>query len=468
MTLSATCSLHSLGIAPLTLMADISYIEKNRLEKLFGMKSGYVLNFSDKTFREFVFGSTGKDIYDSDYNYASGSKANRLRAFWDLEPDPIVGKLLDDLLSYLSDEDEEVSESTLFANCRAVASKLLALTVQEVNSEKDVLARDAELMSKASKDPRNVFVVHGRNHLARNALFRFLRSIGLRPIEWSQAVDLTKKASPYIGEILDAAFAYAKAVVVLMTPDDEARLRGPYHGDGDHAYEHVLTAQSRANVLFEAGMAMGRDSDRTVLLELGQLRPFSDIGGRHVVKLKNSVAARQNIANRLKRAGCPVDLTGTDWHTEGDFDSIILNEQVNAYNEEESDLQFLDVNAIFMRLSQLGIYDDFYLYYEIPSSVRRNASNLFVPTDENILAFLDNTETTSGRSGIAFTNNGLFWRNPREQGQTLSWEEMRGSTIIEVDYDEVRLGDNRFDLSNSEVSPEELANTLRDIVSIVS
>jgi hypothetical protein len=46
------------------------------------MGSGYLLNFSDRTFQEFVADSVGRDIYDSRYNYASGSKANRMRGFW--------------------------------------------------------------------------------------------------------------------------------------------------------------------------------------------------------------------------------------------------------------------------------------------------------------------------------------------------------------------------------------------------
>ena len=35
-------------------MANLTYVDKLQLEKLFGMGSGYVLNFSDKTFQEFV------------------------------------------------------------------------------------------------------------------------------------------------------------------------------------------------------------------------------------------------------------------------------------------------------------------------------------------------------------------------------------------------------------------------------
>lgn len=176
-----------------------------------------------------------------------------------------------------------------------------------------------------SKDNRNVFVVHGRNLEARNSLFRFLRSIGLRPLEWSQAVKETGEASPFIGNILDVAFSMAQAIVVLLTPDDEARLREPFRGPADPPYESQLTGQARPNVLFEAGMAMGHNPSRTIIVELGTVRPFSDIAGRHTVRLSNTSAARQELAQRLETAGCTVDLSGRDWHTEGDFNIQQMN-----------------------------------------------------------------------------------------------------------------------------------------------
>lgn len=60
-------------------------------------------------------------------------------------------------------------------------------------------------------DPRKVFVIHGRNEPARKGLFAFLRSIGLEPMEWSQALAMTGKGSPYIGEVLNVAFGAAQA-----------------------------------------------------------------------------------------------------------------------------------------------------------------------------------------------------------------------------------------------------------------
>lgn len=166
-------------------------------------------------------------------------------------------------------------------------------------------------------DPHKVFVIHGRNELARKGLFDFLRAIGLHPIEWSQAIEMTGKGSPYIGEVLDRAFSAAQAVVVLQTPDDVAYLHESLTYAGDPECEPGM--QPRANVLFEAGMAMGRDQDRTIIVELGNVKVFSDIHGRHVVRLDSSVAKRQTLANRLRTAGCAVDTSGTDWHTAGDL-----------------------------------------------------------------------------------------------------------------------------------------------------
>lgn len=164
-----------------------------------------------------------------------------------------------------------------------------------------------------------VFVIHGRNEEMRRALFDFLRAIDLKPIEWSEAVALTGKPSPFVGEILDAAMLYAQAIIALFTGDDQARLRNKFLSGNDPDYEREATPQSRPNVIFEAGLALGKYPERTILVQVGNLRPFSDIAGRHFVRLRNSSKSRQELAQRLKLAGCEVDLSGTDWHDAGSF-----------------------------------------------------------------------------------------------------------------------------------------------------
>ncbi len=165
---------------------------------------------------------------------------------------------------------------------------------------------------------KNVFVVHGRNNDARQAMFDFLRAIELHPIEWSRAREMTGEASPYIGKILDAAFSAAQAIIVLFTPDEVVRLR-PEYADGVSDPELTPGTQARPNVLFEAGMAMGRDDKRTVLVELGRMRGFSDIMGRHALRISNETSERLELARRLGTAGCDINLSGTDWLTSGNF-----------------------------------------------------------------------------------------------------------------------------------------------------
>ena len=105
-------------------MSDLTNLEKRKLEKLLGMGSGYVLNFSNKTFAEFVFDCTGLDIFDSRYNYASGSKANRLRAFWQQESNDIVGKLMREMLDDSFEFFGPQTQETLKEECRSITRRL--------------------------------------------------------------------------------------------------------------------------------------------------------------------------------------------------------------------------------------------------------------------------------------------------------------------------------------------------------
>jgi hypothetical protein len=149
-------------------------------------------------------------------------------------------------------------------------------------------------------------------------MFAFLRALGLSPIEWSTAITMTGSGAPYIGEVLDAAFNHAQAVLVLLTPDEITYLRSEYATD-DADPETQPATQARPNVLFEAGMALGRHPNHTIIVEIGELRPFSDILGRHSVRITNDAIKRQELRLRLQAAGCAVDTSGTDWLSAGDF-----------------------------------------------------------------------------------------------------------------------------------------------------
>ena len=172
-------------------------------------------------------------------------------------------------------------------------------------------------------DTRKVFVIHGRNELARKAVFAQLRTFDLEPMEWSEARRGTGQSTPNIQSILDYAFNAAQACVVLLTPDEEVQLRPEYGTDKDKQVELELGGQARPNVLWEGGMAYGRDPGKTVILEIGSLRPFTDISGLHTIRMDSSPARIKVFGESLESSGCSVKWDGTDWMDTVDWKSVI-------------------------------------------------------------------------------------------------------------------------------------------------
>jgi len=180
-------------------------------------------------------------------------------------------------------------------------------------------------MSGNGFDPRNVFVVHGRNDEARRAMFEFLRSVGLNPMEWDSMVKLKGEGTPHPRDVILKGFAVAHAVVVLLTPDDEAQLKDELRGSHEEEYETTLTGQPRQNVLVEMGIALGTHLERTIIVEIGKLRPISDVTGLHTVRMDGSEEARNRLVTRLQTAGCPASKDGSDWLRAGDFRAVASN-----------------------------------------------------------------------------------------------------------------------------------------------
>jgi predicted nucleotide-binding protein len=221
--------------------------------------------------------------------------------------------------------------------------------------EPESIQHQRKIVPASERNPHKIWVVYGRNEAARLAMFQFLRAIGLEPLEWHEATALAQAGAPYVGEVLDRAFAEVQGVVVLLTGDDLAHLRSEFVNTDDGPHETTPTPQARPNVLFEAGMAFGRHPESTILVTLGYTRPFSDVAGRHTVKITNAIAHRQVLAARLKTIGCAVVTeTRTDWHEAGDFDAAVpkVVELAPSDEADEEDANFF--NAVRQAMHQSG------------------------------------------------------------------------------------------------------------------
>jgi len=107
-------------------MSSLTHTEKQYLERLLGMGSGHVLDFTDATFGEF-FRQYGIDIHSQKYQTYGTSKAKKLRAFWESEPDGLVGRVLQEMLeSYVTSKGlaGEQPDANLLDRCRKIVARL--------------------------------------------------------------------------------------------------------------------------------------------------------------------------------------------------------------------------------------------------------------------------------------------------------------------------------------------------------
>lgn len=147
-------------------MAKLSIVERRKLETLFAMGDGYVLDFSNRTLQEFVADSVGVEIYDERYNYGTGSKANRLRGFWKVESDANVAKLIRDLVDYAEIVNKN-TDADLVSACRAIADRL-GTTSNTSDSENFTMSRPIRVFISYSHDsPEHVRKVLALSHSLR-------------------------------------------------------------------------------------------------------------------------------------------------------------------------------------------------------------------------------------------------------------------------------------------------------------
>lgn len=153
----------------------------------------------------------------------------------------------------------------------------------------------SELMQPAAPTvsaTRKVFVVHGHDEAAREAVARFLEQINFEPIILHEQANKGQTIIEKIEEHGDVGFA-----VVLLTADDLG---------GEDA--HRLAPRARQNVIFELGYFIARlGRKRVAALKQDSVEVPSDFSGVVYLTYDSSKAWRQDLAQELNAAGFEID-----------------------------------------------------------------------------------------------------------------------------------------------------------------
>jgi hypothetical protein len=201
-------------------MAEISYTDKAKLENIFEMIGGYVLNFTDASFQRFFHDTAKIEIRDIKYQKYGTSKANTLRTFWEIESNEIVGKVTKEMLLYY----KEVSSSPhnnkltpfnkeLFEQCLLVSEDLQIKNKANIKYDKNNL--DSK---RIWGDEHNfkVFISHKAEYKTEASLLKTnLRKYGISCFVAHVDIEPSKE---WQIEIEKALFS-ADALIALLTKD---------------------------------------------------------------------------------------------------------------------------------------------------------------------------------------------------------------------------------------------------------
>ena len=139
----------------------------------------------------------------------------------------------------------------------------------------------------------SVFIVHGHNEEAKEAVARFISKLGLEPVILHERPNNGKT----IIEKLESNSENISFAVVLLTPDDKIAI------DGDSSVKY----RARQNVIYELGFFSAKLSrSRVCVLKKGEVEVLSDYLGVVYVEMDKSGSWKNQLTREIKDAGLPV------------------------------------------------------------------------------------------------------------------------------------------------------------------
>ena len=142
-----------------------------------------------------------------------------------------------------------------------------------------------------------VFIVHGRDDGAKDAVALFIRDLGFNEI----ILDRKPNSGLTIIEKFEDHASNAEFAIALLTPDDVGALK--------EEADNELKSRARQNVILELGYFMGRlGRSKVCLLIKGKLENPSDLDGLLYVEMGDTEVWRMKVAKEMIQAGLPVDM----------------------------------------------------------------------------------------------------------------------------------------------------------------
>ncbi|GHD21400.1 TIR domain-containing protein [Tianweitania populi] len=182
------------------------------------------------------------------------------------------------------------SGSKYTANIHSVVSQLLIPFARDFKVY--VESKEAPVPRLVLPVSEKIFVVHGHDGEAREAVARFIEKLGLEAIILHEQANQGRTVIEKVEANADVGFA-----VVLLTPDDTGSKKGS-----------EPEPRARQNVLLELGYFLGKlGRSRVCALKRGELEIPSDFAGVVWEAMDQGNGWKASLARELQAAGYVID-----------------------------------------------------------------------------------------------------------------------------------------------------------------
>ena len=192
--------------------------------------------------------------------------------------------------------DEAQRDRQYFAEQVSVAAAYIDAAIYELELDLDPEASTVEPAPADAEGVGTIFVVHGRDDGLKAQVQNLLeRATGAEIVVLHQQADQGRT----VIEKFEAHAQQSMFAVILLTPDDEGRLKGQDHWKD----------RARQNVVLEHGYFIGRlGRSRVVALYKGDVELPSDLNGIIYKRIDNGDTWKYDLAKELRAAKIDIDM----------------------------------------------------------------------------------------------------------------------------------------------------------------
>lgn len=243
-------------------MSALRHSDIRIIDEVLQSDPGYILNFSDRTFREFFEDELAVDIDDPKYRTGGTSKANRLRTYLKLEPPNRAARALRALWDYrqgLSNARPVTPAAqyrffTLIAQLEGNSTIARTDAIERFSTDETI----EELVAAIERDIQADRPAAALDRLHTYCAKKFGHLLDQRGVEWSRDEPLHSRVGKYVRAVQQERELREMTTQILKNAIGVFDKFNHVRNNGSLAHDNTLLDRAEARFIFDSVSAVLR------------------------------------------------------------------------------------------------------------------------------------------------------------------------------------------------------------------